>query len=92
MAIISADGAKLMVAGEEMESLTKECAALIDELYEKLGSINKTCWVSDAANRYVSGIKNDYLQSKMVMNNLMSYSKYIKDAGSSIDGITKKWK
>ena len=91
MAIISADGAKLLASGEEMESLTKECAALLDELYEKLGTINKTCWVSDAANRYVSGIKNDHLQSKMVMNNLMSYSRYIKETGSLIDQITKKW-
>lgn len=91
MAVISADGAKLKALGEEAELLTKECMALVDELYEKLGNINKTCWVSSAADRYVSSIKNDHLQSKVVMNNLMSYADYIKNAGASIDNITKKW-
>ena len=91
MAIINADGAKLLEAGEELEKLSKECALLVDELYEKLSLINKTCWISDAANNYVSSIKNDHLQSKMVMNNLMSYSTYIKNVGDSIDKVTKKW-
>ena len=91
MANISADGKRLIENGQELEKICNESSILIDELYEKLSSINKRCWVSPAADRFVSNIKSDHLQNKIVMNNLKEYARFITGAGTKIDEITRKW-
>lgn len=87
MAIIKADANKLIEAGEEIAKLTNEYNELIDELYDKLFMINKTCWSSQKADTYVTMLKNDKLKNKMISNCLVSYSNVLKNSGNQINSI-----
>lgn len=91
MAIIKADADKMIYAGEEIKRLTSEYDALIDELYNKLSTINRDCWVSENADLYVSKLRSDKMQNKMVSNNLNSYANFLKSSGNQINNIMKKW-
>jgi hypothetical protein len=91
MAIVNANTTKLIAAGEELEKLTNDCGVLLDELYKKLYTINTKCWISEAANRYVSSIKTDYETNRAIIDNLMKYALFVKEAGTEMEDIIKRW-
>ena len=68
MAIIKADADKMVYAGEEIKRLTSEYDALIDELYNKLSTINRDCWVSENADLYVSKLRQKRLGGELGEN------------------------
>ena len=90
MAVITADATKMVNDAEEMIKLINESSVLLDELYERLYTINTKCWKSSKADSYVVNLKNDKKQYDMVINNLMSYANYLKNAGVKLENIIGK--
>lgn len=91
MAIIKADSSKMIDAAEEILKLTKEYSSLVDELFDKLGNINKSCWKSKTADSYVSKVRSEKLQYKMIENKLLAYGNYMKNAGTNLERVINKW-
>ena len=90
MAIITADGDKLIECGEDIIKLCDEYNMLISDLFEKLYKINNY-WSGSSADSYKQRILLDKSQYLLFGNHLKNYGKVLSNTGKNINYVVKKW-
>lgn len=91
MAILKADGDRLIDIGNDIISLSNEFDGIIEDLFSKICNIPNVAWSGNSAARYVNMAKVDKFQYKSLANQLKSYGQIYKNTGEQINSKVNKW-
>lgn len=92
MAKITIDANRVTECGDDIIKLANKYQAIINDLFSKLESVNKSAWSGASANQFIAKVKADRKIYTTFGNDMANFGRILHSTGVNVNNLVNKWK